>query len=283
MIDLHMHTVYSDGSSTPEELVEAVYAQGMKAIAVTDHDTTESLKYVQKAAEGKDLLIIPGIEINTVWEGREVHVLGYYIDPENELLQEVCNRHASARVEQMHAFADSLSRKGKVRITVEDILAEASDTGVVGRPHVAKALVKKGQVRDISEAFDKYLSRHCHTHVKRETVTPHEAVEAIYESGGIPVIAHPKDMEEIERLVEELMDYGLRGLEAYHRSHSPVLIEFHCSLAEEYGLCVTGGTDFHGTPEMYERALSRLHVPKYVMKQLLEEKRNRALSMFRAS
>jgi predicted metal-dependent phosphoesterase TrpH len=142
----------------------------------------------------------------------------------------------------------------------------------MGRPHVAKAIVEKGAAANISDAFRKYLVPTAPTYRRRSTVTPHEAVEAIHESGGIAVIAHPMDMPIIEELAEDLMNYGLRGLEAYHKSHSPAMIEFHCTLAERLGLIVTGGTDFHGVVEYYPQSLSRLHMPPWVYDQLKQER-----------
>lgn len=283
MIDLHMHTVFSDGASTPEELVQAVLEQKLEAIAVTDHDNTESLIHIQKAAEGTGLEIIPGIEFNTYLGDQEVHVLGYFIDSDHELMQDIINRHRESRVAQMHEFADKLKKVGKIDITYDDIRSQASSEGVMGRPHVAKALIEKGAVSTIGDAFGKYLSRNTKTYVSRNTCTPHEAVEAIYESGGIPVIAHPKEMPGIEELATDLMNYGLRGLEAYHRGHSPVLIEFHCSLAEKLGLIVTGGTDFHGTSDLYPKAIDRLHMPRRVIEAFKQENANRKMSMFKAS
>ncbi|MGE0200940.1 MAG: PHP domain-containing protein [Candidatus Melainabacteria bacterium] len=282
-LDLHMHTVYSDGTCTPAELVTAACEQGVQAMAITDHDNVESLRHAQEAARETTLELIPGIEINTVWQEREVHVLGYYIDPAHDLLTEVMDQHRQWRVVQMQDMAVKMRKHNRLDITFEDIASRGSAEGVLGRPHVAKTLVDKGVVSTISDAFNRYLRPSCPTYVRRQTVPPHDAVEAIYESGGIPVIAHPGDMEGIEGLATELIDYGLRGLEAYHRSHSPALIEFHCSLAEKLDLIVTGGTDFHGAPEAYPRALERLHMPIHIYDVLQDERRGRQLSLFKAS
>lgn len=283
MIDLHMHTVFSDGSVMPEDLVQLALDNKLEAIAITDHDTTQSLAYAQKAAEGKELEIIPGIEINTVWKEKEIHILGYYIDPEEPSLQEVIAAHRDSRVIQMQEMAQKLRSRARLNISYEDIIRQASDTGTIGRPHVAKAIVEKGGATNISQAFSKYLNPKSDTYVRRKTVPPHEAVEAIYESGGIAVIAHPGDMEIVEELAEDLMNYGLRGLEAYHRSHSPALIEFHCSLAEKLGLIVTGGTDFHGTVDAYSKALERVHMPPAVYRELHAERKRLQMSAFKAS
>lgn len=283
MIDLHMHTVFSDGSVQPEEMVQAALDAGLEAIAITDHDTTDSLVPARRAAEGHAMEIIPGIEINTVWKEKEVHVLGYYIDPADESLQAVINQHKRSRSEQIQEMAHKLKTKAKLDIRYEDILSFSEHEETIGRPHVAKAIVAKGGAASISQAFSLYLNPKCETYVRRKTVSPHDAAEAIYESGGIAVIAHPGDMEMIEELAEDMMNYGLRGLEAYHRSHSPALIEFHCTLAEKLGLIVTGGTDFHGTADAYPKALERLHMPESVYKELRLEKRRLEMSAFKAS
>lgn len=283
MIDLHMHTMYSDGTVRPEDLVQLALEHQLEAIAITDHDTTESLPFAQQAAHDQTLEIIPGIEINTVWKDKEVHILGYYIDPENDLLQEVIETHRHSRVVQLQEMAQRIQLKTRVNLSFDDIMAQASATGTIGRPHVAKAIVAKGGANTISQAFSKYLSPHCETYVRRKTVSPHEAVEAIHESGGIAVIAHPGEMELIEELAQDLMNYGLRGLEAYHRSHSPALIEFHCTLAERLGLIVTGGTDFHGAVDAYAKALDRVHMPPSVYRELHAERQRLQMSSFKAS
>jgi hypothetical protein len=278
-----MHTIYSDGSVRPEDLVQLALDNKLEAIAITDHDTTESLPYAQQAAEGKGLEIIPGIEVNTVWKEKEIHILGYYINPEDDTLQEVIKNHRDSRVVQLQEMAQKLKAKTKLDIRFEDILEQASSEGSIGRPHVAKAIVAKGGASNISQAFSKFLNPKCETYVRRKTVPPHEAVEAIYESGGIAVIAHPGDMEMIEDLAEDLMNYGLRGIEAYHRSHSPALIEFHCSLAEKLGLIVTGGTDFHGATDAYAKALERFFMPPAVYAELHAERKRLQMSTFKAS
>ncbi len=287
MIDLHLHTTYSDGISETGDLIREALAFGLQAIAITDHDNTESYALAAEAARGSSMEVIPGIEINTVWSPKnapetEVHVLGYYIDPADPDLRGVINTHKTARTEQIKEIVKKLNKAG-VPVSYEDIAEKSCEGGCLGRPHVAKTIVEKGGAGTISEAFQKYLNRDAQTYHRRNTVPPHEAVEAIYECGGIPVIAHPNEMEGIETLVVELMDYGLRGLEAYHRRHSPAIIEFHCSLAEKYGLIVTGGTDYHGPADSYQNALARLHTPDYVYEELKKERARRNMATFKVS
>ncbi len=284
MIDLHLHTTWSDGVSEVADIIREAVDFGLEAIAITDHDNTGSYALAVDAAKDTPLEVIPGIEINTVWEEyhQEVHVLGYYIDPYETNLQQVIETHRKNRFAQIEIFAEKLKEKG-IDITYEDILAQSRAEGSLGRPHIARALIATGKVATISDAFNQYLTRNCDTYVKRKTVSPHEAVEAIYESGGIPVIAHPGEMQQIEQLVEELLNYGLRGLEAYHKSHRSAIIEYHCTLAERYNLLVTGGTDYHGEAAGYKKALGRLCIPSYVLPKLKAERDSRGMASFKVS
>lgn len=275
IIDLHMHTVYSDGASEPEQLAKAVISTGLKAFAVTDHDTTASFDRLAAAVQEADIALIPGIEINTHYNQKEIHVLGYFIDRENDMIREVIDIHRKARVQQAEAVIQKLRRVARVNVTFEDVQRQAHKDGCIGRPHIAKAIVQKGGAGNISEAFKKYLNYQSPTYLGRKTVTPHEAVEAIYESGGIPVIAHPGETPGIEDLTEELMGYGLMGLEAYHKSHSHLLMKFYSDLAKRLGLIVTGGTDYHGLPEKYPMVLNRLMMPLSVKDNLYKAKAGR--------
>ena len=276
MIDLHMHTTFSDGSISPTQLVDTVVANGVKVFAITDHDNTNShAEALEAVAKYPDVTLIPGIEINTHYDQYEVHVLGYFIDIHNDYLKEVCHEHNCQRHQQISEFVDKVAKASKAKLCVEDVFAQSREGGTIGRPHIAKALVQKGGAGNMSEAFRKFLVPTAESYVRRKTVTPHEAVEAISDAGGLAVIAHPGDMPIIEDLTKDLMNYGLAGLEAYHKSHSPGIIAFHCHLAEKLGLIVTGGTDFHGVIEHYPNALKQTHVPAWVYDKLLEERERR--------
>jgi len=266
--DYHMHTVFSDGSSQPEELLAAVAAQGVKTVAVTDHDTTAGYERLVPKAQELGLNLIRSIEINTHWGKEDLHVLGYFIDDTNSYIQDVMSDHQARRRVQIKDMVEKIARKTNIKISPDDVFGLSHPEGAIGRPHVAKILLEKKAVRTMSEAFNQYLKSNSLTYVQRETVAPHEAVEAIYESGGIPVIAHPGLTEGIEKLIPELIGYGLMGLEAFHKSHIPPVIEYFCSLAEEHDLLVTGGTDFHGTPDLYATAHHRLVMPEHVSDKL---------------
>jgi len=266
--DFHMHTVFSDGASQPEDLLDALAARGVKTIAVTDHDTTAGYGRLVPHAEKLGLDLIRSIEINTHWGEEDVHVLGYFIDDTNSYICDVMADHQAKRRVQIKAMVEKINKLTNIDITPDEVFALSHEQGAIGRPHVAKVLMEKKAVRNMSEAFNKFLKSDCSTYVNRMTVAPQEAVEAIYESGGIPVIAHPGLTDRIEKLIPDLINYGLMGLEAFHKGHSPPVIEYFCCLAEEHDLLVTGGTDFHGLPDVYTNAHQRLVMPAYVEAKL---------------
>lgn len=282
-IDLHMHTTYSDGTAEPEALLRAVAAQGVTMLSVTDHDTTAGYSLLKPEAEVLGITLIPGIEINTHWKGAEVHVLGYFIDFEDSDLQELILQHRQQRLVQITAMVQKLQKLTNYPLSVDAVLEQSRPGGSLGRPHLARALIASKAVTTLSEAFTKYLKSNCATYVQRETCSPHEAVEVIHGAGGIPVIAHPGLAEGIEQLVPELLTYGLMGLEAYHKGHSPAVIEFISSLAEKHDLLMTGGTDFHGVGEAYRYAHQRLLMPNFIQQQLLKKQEAKTLRKFKVS
>jgi 3',5'-nucleoside bisphosphate phosphatase len=281
--DLHMHTVYSDGASEPEALLQALVDRGVKTVAVTDHDTVAAYERLIPAAAELGLELIPGIEINTYWHDTEVHVLGYFIDGQDDGLQAVMKEHRAHRRVQIKAMVERIRQMTNAPITVEDVLGRTHPDGSPGRPHIAKALMERKAVGTLSEAFSKYLNSKSGTYIKRPTVSPHEAVEAIYNSGGIPVIAHPGLAENIDKLVPELLAYGLGGMEAYHKSHSPAVIEYVCNMAEKHELLVTGGTDFHGLPAQYANSHQRLVMPLHILQRMKRLNAERKQAVFKVS
>jgi len=274
-IDLHIHTTYSDGTLSPEELVDSAIEAGLTTIAITDHDNVlgyfAAKKYIEE--NQKPLDIIPGIEINTFHKKQEIHVLGYFMDLENPDFIAMIEKQRKVRKNQAQEISKLLQKIG-INVTYDDIKKCVIPKASIGRPHIAKAIVQKGGVGSVSEAYSKYIHDGSKVYVTRKTVTPHEAVEGIYDAGGIPVIAHPCDIENAHELIEELMGYGLRGIEAYHRKHTPAMIEYFCSLAEKYDLIVTGGSDFH-TPSVYtgQMLLGKNFVPPKIIEELEAEKK----------
>lgn len=271
-IDLHVHTKFSDGMFTPEEVIDICEKDGVNVVSITDHDNVNGIEHAQRAAEGKDIEVIPGVEINTVYEGKEYHILGYYMNIEDEFFSEIIETQQKARHDQAEQVIKKLINVAKIPLTIDDVYSQIIEGGCVGRPHIARAIYQKGGAKNIQEAYIKYINDRAPTYVNRETVTPHEAVEAIYEAGGVAVLAHPKEMEGVEEFLKELMNYGLRGVEAYHKGHSAALIEYHSCIAEKLGLIVTGGSDCHGPRGSIQYTLGKNLVPEWVYKELKNEK-----------
>lgn len=278
-LDLHLHSVFSDGSLTPEEITSVAMDLGLNALSITDHDNLLAYSCAKEYAQKRSMEtgqpipeIIPGIEVNTIYDKYEVHVLGYYVDDSNENMAKLINYQKNARVEQTVEILKNLKKMAKIDIKLDAITGLVKEGGSIGRPHIAKAIVNAGGVSNMLEAYRKYISDESPTYIKRKTVSPHEAVETIYETGGIPVLAHPCDIDSPEELITELMNYGLRGIEVYHRKHSPGMIEYYSSLAEKYELIVTGGSDCHGPKASGQLFLGKTHVPDWVLTELKKEK-----------
>lgn len=275
-IDLHIHTTYSDGTFSPDMVVDTAIECGLDVIALTDHDNILSHKaafdYVQK--NNIDIEIIPGVEINTIYKGYEVHILGYFMDTLNADFQNLMKTQQEARVKQTNEIIELLAKKTGIRLKFEDVKALVAEGGSIGRPHIARAITNAGGVNNVMEAYAKYINDASNVYVQRKTVSPHEACEIIYEAGGIPVFAHPIDVEISDELAKELISYGLRGIEAYHRKHSPAVVEHYSTLAEKYGLIITGGSDFHAPSVNHGSILmGKNFVPSWVYDELIKEKR----------
>ncbi len=275
-IDLHIHTTYSDGMLSPEQIVDTALECGLDVIALTDHDNILSHKIAYDYAKQKNynLEIIQGVEINTLYKGYEVHILGYFMDKNNPQFIEMINLQQKARIEQAHKIVKLLNKKEGLKIKFEDIQKLVAPNGSIGRPHIARAITNLGATGNVMEAYAKYINNKSDVYVERQTVSPHDAVEVISEAGGIPVFAHPIDVDIADNLTVELINYGLRGIEAYHRKHSPAAVEHFSSLAEKYGLIVTGGSDFH-TPSLNHGTIlmGKNFVPDTVYENLLREKK----------
>lgn len=276
--DLHIHTYYSDGVFSPEKIVDTALDVGLEVIALTDHDNVLSYgvakKHLKELKKEDNLEIIQGVEINTLYKNYEIHILGYFMDTENSEFKKLLKTQQDARVEQTQEIISLLAKKEGIKIKYEDIVKQVAEGGSIGRPHIAKAITNAGGTSNVIEAYAKYIHDDSPVYVPRKTVTPHDAVEIIYDAGGIPVIAHPHDLDIAESLIKELMNYGLRGIEAYHRKHSPACVEYFSSMAEELGLIVTGGSDFHA-PNIIngQIILGKNFVPDWVYEKLIKEKK----------
>ncbi len=276
--DLHIHTLYSDGVFSPEKIVDTAIDVGLQVIALTDHDNVLSYpvakEYLKSTGREDKLEVIQGIEVNTLYKNYEVHILGYFMDVNDNDFQNLLKTQQNARIKQTKEIINLLAKKEGIKIKFDDIKKQVAEGGSIGRPHIAKAITNAGGTSNVIEAYSKYIHDDSPVYVQRKTVSPHDAVEIIYDAGGVPVIAHPHDIDIAETLIKELMQYGLRGIEAYHRKHSPACVEYFSSMAEELGLIVTGGSDFHAPNIMNGQIiLGKNFVPEWIYDKLIEEKK----------
>jgi 3',5'-nucleoside bisphosphate phosphatase len=269
MFDLHCHTTASDGLLTPEELVALVRSSRVDGIAVTDHDTIAGVAPARAVAGG--VRVIAGIELSTRWNGRNIHVLGYFVDPDDDALRTEIERIAGDRLSRGTSIVAKLQELG-YDVTMEDVRAHAVGARVIARPHIARALVAKGYISSVREAFTQELiADGGRADVPKVAFSPADAVRVVRRSGGCAVLAHPavghhdgpSSGVPVE-LIDELKRVGLAGIEVDHPDHPPLVRDQLRLLADELDLVPTGGSDFHGesghtlgayatTPEIVER------------------------------
>lgn len=264
-IDLHTHTTASDGTLAPRELVALAVEKGLETLAITDHDTTDGVPEALAAAEKLDILVIPGVEINTDTETGHVDILGYFIDVHHPELQTVLRKIRNARYDRAREMVERLQRLG-CAIRFERVL-ELAGEGAVGRPHVAQALLEAGYVSSISEAFERYIGRHGPAYADRYRMTPADACRLIRAAGGVPSLAHPvppedplSDPKDLPTLLPELVEAGLAGLECFYPGYPPEVTQRLLALAARFDLIPTGGSDFHGATKP-EIELGMVDVP----------------------
>lgn len=249
IVDLHVHSNKSDGSFTPSELVDYAVEKGLRAFALTDHDTTEGLDEAIAAATGKEIEVIPGIEFSTEYEGKDIHIVGLYIDHKSEVFSKQIQAFVDSRTLRNRKMCANLQSAG-IDISYEKLLA-AFPGAVITRAHYAKYLLDHGAVNSMPEAFDKYLGDHTRYFVPREKVTPMQAVKLILDAGGIPVLAHPTlyhmSDKRLELLLYRLKEAGLAAMECIYSTYTPSEERQMKKLADKYGLLPSGGSDFHGT------------------------------------
>jgi 3',5'-nucleoside bisphosphate phosphatase len=250
-IDLHCHSTASDGTLAPEDVVRLGVEVGLSALALTDHDTIDGLSAAAAEAKKLGLDFIGGIEISAEFpQPGTMHLLGYGIDAQSPVLRDLTKTLLDGRDTRNPKIIAKLQSLN-VSITMKEVENEAGGN-VVGRPHIAAILVRKGYVSSIKQAFDKYLAPGGLAYFDKERLTPAIAVGKIIEAGGIPVLAHPIQLRylneaELERIVKDLIDLGLAGIEVMHSDHGPELVEKYTRLADRYKLLKTGGSDFHGS------------------------------------
>ncbi|MBU0687185.1 MAG: PHP domain-containing protein [Candidatus Margulisbacteria bacterium] len=248
--DLHIHTTCSDGTYTPEQIIKVAKKVGLKTVAITDHDTTAGLAEALTASAKMGVTVIPGIEFTSETSELEVHILAYFMDYNNPELLAILEKLRNARKDRIYKITDKLKDLG-VRIKAREVIREARG-GCPGRPHVARVLIKEGFCKNFREAFSKYLAFGGPAYVGHYKLTPQDTVKIIRQAKGIPALAHPggfarnKQEEQIDKLIPELVEAGLLGIEALYPTHTQKQTEHFLQLTKQYNLLATGGSDFHG-------------------------------------
>ena len=267
-VDLHIHSTASDGGLTPEEVVRLAAKNGLSVIAITDHDSVDGIAAALVAAEScPSLRVIPGVEINTDIPNGEVHILGYFIDYQNDELKRALQALRHSREIRALKMIANLKNLG---IEVEwQRVQKLAGGGSVGRPHIARAMLEQGHVSSLQEAFNKYISRKGPAYAERERLSPEDAVKLLVKAGGLPVLAHPADIDSLEKLVMRLTEVGLVGLEAYYNGYGPKTIHRLVQLANKYGLLTSGGSDFHGLASD-ETPIGGIDVPLECAQRLID-------------
>jgi predicted metal-dependent phosphoesterase TrpH len=276
--DLHLHTFFSDGTFTPEELVERAHKIGFDAIAVTDHDTVEGCERTATACTAADMEFITGTELTAEHADTEVHILAYFVDTQNKVLLARIAEFQSVRQNRIHEMVAALNKIG-IPLKTESVFALANCKSP-GRPHVARAMVKEGLISSLDQAFEKYLKKGRPAWVPKTKMSALESVELIHQAGGLAVMAHP-GLNRTDEIIPALVEAGLDGIECFHTKHSTAMAERYLEIAEKYHLLVTGGSDCHGfskiKPLIGTVKLPYDHVEKMkAAKKLADEKRTAA-------
>lgn len=273
MIDLHVHSTFSDGSYTPYELAQMAADAGLKAIALTDHDSTKGTDEFLAACKEEGVMGVPGVEVSAAVEKGTLHILGYFIDHEDVEFEDILIRVRRGREDRNVKMVENLSALG-MELTIEEIAAYAGED-VVGRPHFAKAMIDKGYAKDKPEVFNKYLAKGQPGYAERFRLSAHECISEILRIGGVPVLSHPFTLmlgkAELKSFVAELTGMGLKGIECYYSEHTVRQTSEYLGLAEHFGLAPSGGSDFHGdaNPKVkLGKGFGRLDVPDELVDRL---------------
>ena len=274
--DLHIHSTFSDGTLTPEEIVKHASKIGLAAVSITDHDNTDGTLPAITAGKKLGVEVVPGVELSVEPESpqdEEIHILGYYINWEDENFQEKLRHFRKARRERAHHILEKLDYLG-VKIDPKQLF-ELAGKGSVGRMHVAKVLREEGFVSYLQEAFDLYLAYGKPAYVPKLRLSSQEAINLISRIGGISVIAHPLYGGNSREIIRKLKGLGLDGIEVYYTNHSPGDVERFQSWAKEFGLLTTGGTDYHGGTVDDEVLMGSLEVPYKFLQRLKEYRKTK--------
>ena len=274
-IDLHTHSTFSDGTFTPLQLVKYAEEKGLKAFALTDHDTTEGVKEAKRIETNVE--VISGVEISTRYDKKEIHIVGLYVNENDTDLNKQLKYYREKRVTRNFEILEKLNSLG-VNITIDDV-KESCTGDVISRAHIAKALVSKGFVGSYTEAFDRYLGDNKCAYVPRETLNYEESMELITKAGGVPVLAHPllykMSDTNLENMMVKLRQKGLKAVELYYSTHSNSDTQHIMAMANRVGLIYSGGSDFHGAtkPKIdMGTGMGKLAVPYEILEKIRGER-----------
>lgn len=250
-VDLHVHTNASDGSNPPEEVIRLAAEAGLQAVAITDHDNTNALARSMAAGKEQGIEVIPAIELSADYKGIEVHILGYFIDPAAESLGDLLEIALANREVRNQKICARLREEG-IAVTMEE-LRERHPGTVLGRPHIGLLMMEKGYVESVRQSFREYMGKGAKCYIPKVNMPMERAVSRILAAGGAPVLAHPfqyeLDGEELRKLIELVLSLGCVGMECVYARYDDEQRDSLCRLAQEYGLIITAGSDYHGTPK----------------------------------
>jgi len=265
--DLHIHTNYSDSTSPPEEVVNQAHEYKIDCIAISDHDTIDGIAPAKAAAEQYGIEIIPGIELSTEIDGKDIHVLGYLFDYDNPIVKEKLSTIQDARIDRMRSMIEKLKEVGIDNIELSEVCA-LTQSKAVGRPHLAKILLEKGWVKSMQEAFNQYLIEGKTAYMPKYKMSPFEAIQLMRDFGGVTVLAHPMSTR-VDELIPQLAEAGLNGLEAIYPNCSQKVTNHYMDLAKKHNLLVTGGSDAHGKAKK-NTFLGKVKIPYELVEKLKE-------------
>ena len=272
-IDLHTHSLCSDGAQTPADVVRTAKEAGLAAIALSDHDNIEGVQEAMDAGKALGVEVIPAVELSAQSD-TELHILGYFVDIHNKKLQDAMAYALQVRDERQEETCRKLNEQG-FAITMEEARAEAHGNPVLCRAHFAQVMVRKGYAESVKDAFNKYLSVGCYAYSNRQALTAKEAISLIREAGGIAVAAHLHLIKmpdnELREYLKELISYGLSGVEGYYTDYSPDMEQRYQTMAKELGLVISGGTDYHGANKPHiaiGKGKGELEIPYSVLEGL---------------
>jgi len=253
-----MHTTYSDGVFSPYELLARVKEAGLQVISITDHDSVSGLEDAISIGRELDIEVIPGMELSTTLDNREIHILGYFMDHRNKVLLDSLAEFREERLRRAERIVNKLN-KMNIPLSMESVLANVSGDSV-GRPHIANALVNGGHAEDYQQAFRKYIGDGKPAYERKASFTPEATVRLISDAGGLSFLAHPGKSVP-EELLLQLIKAGLDGIEVVHPAHSPELVRYYRGIVSEYCLLESGGSDFHGGPKNDDGLLGQFCIP----------------------